>query len=211
MNIEAFPSGPFETNAYVISCQNTNSAAIIDPAPDSAPSIISYIKAHNLVPQMIILTHSHWDHIADTSTLLREYSIPVYIHPLDALNLRKPGSDGLPCWLQIEGVEPDKELHEGEIISIGMLNFTVIETPGHTPGGICLYNKEKNILISGDTLFKGSIGNLSFPTARPNLMWESLAKLAKLPAETKVYPGHGPETSIKAESWISNAKQIFNY
>jgi len=207
--ITPLPSGPFYTNAYVLACPETKQAAIIDPAPESAAKIISNIQNHSLNPKFILLTHSHWDHIADTAEIKNHYKIPVYIHAEDAPNLIQPGSDGLPCWIDIPGVQPDFLLNDGDKISLGNLHLHVIHTPGHTPGGICLYCPELKILISGDTLFKGSIGNLSFPTARPNLMWDSLKKLSKLPQETIVYPGHGIKTTIGAESWLGDAESIF--
>ncbi len=209
MIIKAIPSGPFETNAYIISCKETLESAIIDPAPESYPLIVKYLNDNDLKPVKIILTHSHWDHIADVAPLIERYNIPVLIHSEDLQNLEFPGSDGLPCWISFKGVKPDILLCEGDLIAIGKLNFTVIHTPGHTPGGICLYSERERTLISGDTLFKGSIGNISFPTARPKLMWASLKKLEKLPLDTVVYPGHGEKTTIGSESWLSKAEQIF--
>lgn len=209
MNIQVFPSGPFETNAYVVSCPITKQAAIIDPAPESATSIISYLTQHQLIPTKILLTHSHWDHIADVVPLKKKYGIPVYIHAFDAPNLEHPGSDRLPCWISIESVTPEHLIKEGDKISIGEITFEVIDTPGHTPGGVCFYSKGEKVLFSGDTLFQGTIGNLSFPTSRPHLMWDSLSKLAKLPAETRVFPGHGPETTIQKEKWLDRAEELF--
>ncbi len=209
MILYTIPSGPFETNAYILGCPETHLALIIDPAPDSSNVIIDYLSKNNLIPSEIILTHSHWDHIADTAKLKRFFGIPVSIHSLDLPNLQNPGADGLPCWITIEGVTPNSFLSEDDIIKLGTLQFHVLHTPGHSPGSICLYNKEENVLISGDTLFRGSIGNLSFPTSQPKLMWNSLDKLAKLPPQTKVYPGHGPNTTIGAETWLSNAENYF--
>lgn len=209
MNIQPFPSGPFDTNAYVISCSLTRQAAIVDPAPESANSIIAYLTSKQLTPDKILLTHSHWDHIADIAELKRKYPLPVWIHKLDTPNLENPGADLLPCWISLEHVKADHLLTDGEIVSIGKLDFEVIHTPGHSPGSICLYCKEHGLLISGDTLFKGTIGNLSFPTSQPDLMWNSLAKLAKLPPNTIVYPGHGSTTSIGKETWLGNAQKYF--
>lgn len=209
MFIQSFPSGPLETNAYIVACPKTLAAAIIDPAPDSFKSLVSFIEKTNLLPIAILITHSHWDHIADVALLKKKYQLPVYIHEEDRKNLESPGSDGLPCWLDIEGVTPTNFIQEKDKIAIGDLNFEVIHTPGHTPGGVCFYCPNENVLISGDTLFKGSIGNLSFSTGRPALMWPSLAKLAQLPSETRVYPGHGEETLIGNERWLSRAEEIF--
>lgn len=209
MLIQPIPSGPFETNAYVLACPETRKAAIVDPAPESAHKIITYLTENQLTPDKILLTHSHWDHIADTSILKKKYHIPVYIHSLDTPNLLEPGADGLPCWIEIEGVQPDRLVKEGDEIAVGNLKARVIETPGHTPGGVCFYFEEPGVLISGDTLFKGTIGNLSFGTSRPHLMWDSLKKLAALPPQTQVYPGHGPSTTIGAEKWLNRAEEYF--
>ena len=209
--INSFSSGPFLTNAFLVVCDETKKAAIIDPAPDSAHAINQLIENEQLILEKILLTHTHWDHIADTAALKKKWNIPVYVHKADEANLIHPGSDKLPHVMTIEGVTPDNYLSEGDEITIGNIKLDVIHTPGHTPGGVCFYCKEKGFLISGDTLFKGSIGNLSFPTAEPDKMWESLQKLASLPPETKVYSGHGDATTIGAEDWLPQAKEIFEY
>lgn len=209
MIIQTFPSGPLETNAYVVACSNSKQAVIIDPAAGSFSSIVSYVDKNSLIPIAIWLTHSHWDHIVDVSAVKAKYNIPVLIHSRDAGNLERPGSDKLPCWVSLEGVIPDDFFDEGSYLQVGDHDFIVIHTPGHTPGGVCFYCPAEKVLISGDTLFKGTIGNLSFPTCSSDLMWTSLDKLAKLPPETRVFPGHGPDTTIGAESWLPRAKQIF--
>jgi len=209
MIIQAFPSGPFETNAYVIACPQTKQAIIVDPSPDSAPLLSSYLAEHQLTPTAIWLTHSHWDHIADVVPVKAQYGIPVYVHALDAPNLENPGIDNIPFWVDIEGIKADHFLKEGDKMKVGNIVFTVIETPGHSPGGVCFSCTEEQILISGDTIFKGSIGNLSLPTGNPTLMWPSLEKLAKLPSTTRVFPGHGPSTTIGNEDWLPRAKFIF--
>ena len=211
MLIQVFPSGPFSTNAYVVACPLTREAAIFDPAPDSAVAIQAFLSDQQLKPQKILLTHSHWDHIADVQQLKEFYQIPVAIHPLDAPNLQRPGADGLPCWITIPSVQPDILLEEGMQVPVGNLVFHVLYTPGHSPGCVCFYESQQQMLISGDTLFKGTIGNLSFPTSQPDLMWSSLAKLARLPPQTRIFPGHGPATTLAAESaWLSDAKKLFD-
>ena len=209
MIIQAFPSGPFETNAYIAACPHTNKAAVIDPAPGSFSLLVSYLENNHLNPTVILITHSHWDHIGDAAAVKAKYQIPLYIHPLDAENLESPGADGLPCWIDIPGTIPTNLVKEEDVIPVGDLLFSVIDTPGHTPGGVCFYCRTENVLFSGDTLFKGTIGNLSFSTGRPALMWPSLAKLALLPPETKVYPGHGATTTIGNERWLNKAKELF--
>lgn len=209
MNIQAFPSGPFSTNSYLIVCLATKEAAIIDAAPDSAQAICAYLDKHGLTCNQLLLTHSHWDHIADVALLKEQLHVQVWVHSLDIPNLEHPGADQLPCWISFPGVHPDHLFEEGESIEVGQLRFSVIHTPGHSPGSSCFYEKQQGVLFSGDTLFKGTIGNLSFPTSQPELMWSSLSKLNQLPPQTKVYPGHGESTTIGAEAWLSHAKEMF--
>jgi glyoxylase-like metal-dependent hydrolase (beta-lactamase superfamily II) len=209
MLTHTIPSGPFATNAYIVGCDATRRAVIIDPAPGSSDAIGKILTQKELTPVAIWLTHSHWDHIADASILKKLYNIPVFVHSEDAPNLQDPGSDLLPCWITIEGIENFTPIKENDTLTVGDLTFHVIHTPGHTPGGVCFYCPEEKILFSGDTLFKGTIGNISFPTSRPKLMWPSLKKLSLLPNDTKVYPGHGPRTTIGTESWLSRAEETF--
>lgn len=209
--IKAFPAGPLETNGYIVWCDQTKSCAIIDPAPGSTKALTQFISQYQLDPKMILLTHSHWDHTADVASVKKIYPLPVYIHQLDEGNLINPGTDGLPVFFHIEGVKPDHHLVDGQKIPLGQNTLEVIFTPGHTPGGVCFYNADSKILLTGDTMFKGSIGNLSFPTARPELMWSSLDRLAKLPPDTKIYPGHGLTSTIGTETWLPKAREFFGY
>ncbi len=205
MILEFFPSGPAETNAYLLGCPETKRAVVIDVPFESTPLLLQRSQALSLSIEMILLTHSHWDHTAEVALLKERLNIPVYVHKEDAGNLEDPGSDGLPLFFPIAGVKPDGFLSDGQELEIGSLHIQVIHTPGHTPGGVCFYLPKEMVLISGDTLFRGTIGNLSFPTARPALMWNSLKRLAALPEETKVYPGHGEPTTIGREKWIAQA------
>jgi hydroxyacylglutathione hydrolase len=208
MIIHTIPSGPFDTNAYIVACPDTGIGAVIDPAVDGFEAIEA--KAGGITIDKILITHSHWDHIGAAAKLKQMFHCPVYIHPLDGKNLESPGSDRLPCWVPIEGVKPDIFMADGEVIPVGKLLFKVIHTPGHSPGGVSFYCEKENVLFSGDTLFKGSIGNLSFPTSEPEKMWASLDKLASLPGNTVVYPGHGPKTTIAEESWLPRAREMFS-
>lgn len=210
MILEAFTAGPVDTNAYLLACPKTRHAAVIDVPFESADLIIERAKELSLSIQMILLTHSHWDHIGDAALLKKKLNVPIYIHKEDEKNLKAPGSDRLPLLLPVEGVAPDAFLFDGQSIPLGELTIQVIHTPGHTPGCVCFYLADEKTLISGDTLFRGTIGNLSFSTARPALMWDSLKRLSLLPKETRVYPGHGDSTSIGEEPWLAHAKEKFS-
>jgi hydroxyacylglutathione hydrolase len=206
MILEVFPSGPVETNAYLLACETTKHAAIIDAPLESFEPLMQRIEELSLTVDRILLTHSHWDHIAEVSALKEALKVPIYIHEDDAANLENPGADKLPLFFPFQGVKPDGYLTDGQQIIVGKLEISVMHTPGHSPGCVCFYLPSENVLISGDTLFRGTIGNLSLPTARPEAMWKSLKKLAALPSQTKVHPGHGGPTTIGAEKWIAQAQ-----
>ena len=211
MFIQTFPSGPLSTNAYVVACAKTGEAAIIDPAPESSIEIQKYITHKQLKLKKILLTHSHWDHIADVSRFKEQFGAPVYVHSLGCTQSEAAGLRWHSLAGSIFPVQPDVLLEDGTEVKVGNLTFRVIHTPGHSCGSVCYYEPEQHVLFSGDTLFKGSIGNVSFPTSDSDSMWISLAKLAKLPHETRVYPGHGPSTTIAKESvWLSDAKKLFD-
>jgi hydroxyacylglutathione hydrolase len=210
MIFEKFPAGPVVTNTYVVGCPDQKKGIVIDPALGTAPLIEGSLSRLNLECVGIFLTHSHWDHIADVSDLKKSLGAAVYVHPLDQGNLKNPGSDGIPTLIEIPGVEPDHFLEDGKEYSVGNLTFKVIHTPGHSPGGVCFYFEKEGKLFSGDTLFKGSIGYLTLPTATKEDMWKSLHKLCALPPETEVYPGHGEMTTIGFETWLERAREIFS-
>ncbi len=209
MIIETTPCGPAATNAILVGCEETKQALLIDPAHGSFKIFKKSLKQHGLKPLAIYLTHSHWDHTADADECQNYFQIPIFVHKLDAENVSDPGSDGLPQRISIKPAKVDGYLEDAQNCKIGEVEFEIMHTPGHSPGGVVFYFPKENTLISGDTLFKGSIGNLSFPTAEPEKMWVSLKKLAKLPPSTKVFPGHGETTTIGEESWLDRAPQIF--
>ncbi|MBS0655935.1 MAG: MBL fold metallo-hydrolase [Verrucomicrobia bacterium] len=209
MKILTFPSGPYRTNCYVVVSMPTKEAAIIDPSPGSFARVEKVIEEQGLTPTQLILTHSHWDHIADASHFVQKWHLPVLIHPEDAKNLIQPGSDHIPYSVPIQGVLPSKLLNEGDSIMIGESKWTVLHTPGHSPGCICLWCEEEKTVISGDTLFKGTFGNPQLPTGEPARMLPSLKRLSLLPGDTVVYPGHGEATTIAQEKWLEQAETLF--
>lgn len=197
-----FPFGPLATNALLIGCSQTKVGAVVDPSPGSAKAILQKAQETGLTIQKILLTHSHWDHFADAAELKNKTGAQLYVHALDANNVTHPGSDGLPLFIPIQPAQVDHLLEEGQSIEVGNLRLEVIHTPGHSPGGVCFYLEKQKLLIAGDTLFHGSMGRLDLPTGEPDKMWDSLAKLAKLPKDTRVVPGHGNDTTIGNENWI---------
>lgn len=204
MKIEALCLGELETNCYVAWDPSAGSgqgeAVIIDPGFDGG-FISEKILAWGLRPLYIVLTHGHFDHVLGCLELKLNFRMPILIHKADEkLYLDAPKS--AKHWLGREA-DPvpkiDGYIKEGEEVVFGSLKLKVLETPGHTPGSICLYDRT-NILFSGDTLFKNGVGRTDFKYSRPLKMAESLERLRRLPVGCLVYPGHGEATTINDES-----------
>lgn len=190
MKIHTVVVGPIRTNCYLIEDKASKKTIILDPG-DEAEKILNEIKKNKLEPIYIVNTHGHFDHVTGNPKLKAKLNIPILAHPLDAQITAATIS--LPV---------DRLLAEGDLVKAGKLTFTVIHTPGHTPGGICLYSQEEKILFSGDTLFYGTYGRTDLPYSSEEEMQKSLKKLLQLPSETKVYPGHDRPTTIGQEKQL---------
>ncbi|HEY3368044.1 MAG TPA: MBL fold metallo-hydrolase [Symbiobacteriaceae bacterium] len=192
--------GDFATNCYIVACPQTNACAVIDPGvPD--PWVKRTLADHGLKPVAIILTHGHLDHIGGVAWVREFTGAPVLVHTADAPMLTDPVRNGSAAFGGlVTAPPPDRLLADGETITVGKLELQVLHTPGHTPGGICLYIRDGGHLITGDTLFAGSIGRTDLPGGSFETLIRSIReKLLTLPDETTVYPGHGPATSIGDE------------
>lgn len=203
MFLDKIPSGPLRTNSLLLGCDVTKKAAVIDPAPDSKDAILRHAAKKELHIEKILLTHSHWDHIADVAALKEATFAKVFIHKLDAPALENP----LSSHMKIQGVVADGFLEDGKMIQVGKIYILVIHSPGHTPGSVCLYIEKEHLLLSGDTIFKGCMGKIA--PADAQLMFSSLKRLSQLPLNTRVIPGHGSETTIEAEDWLDKPENYF--
>ncbi len=203
MIIKKFPCMPLDTNTYLVCNGSTKQAIVIDPSFNSAKKILETAQELNVKIKYIINTHSHFDHIWDNAELQKKTDAKIIIHKLEAQNLKNPNVlDFKPPYL-IKPSTHDMAVSDGDKIFLGDITLQVIHTPGHSPGGICLHEKKEKILLSGDTLFKSTYGRTDIPGADQEAMIKSLKKLLKLPEETKVYPGHGEDTTIANEKdWI---------
>lgn len=209
MYFDCFVCPPIDTNAYLIACSQTKEAAVIDPGTGVRTLVKKKLTEDNLHLKYIFLTHSHWDHIAGAAEIQEEFEATLWVHPEDAPNVEDPGSDKLPTILPIEKAKVDHYFADGMKLNLGTLEIEIIHTPGHSPGSVCLYFPKEKMLFSGDTLFQGTIGNISFPTSSSEDMWQSLKKIEKLPTDTEIFPGHGPKTILSDEKWITKAKELF--
>ncbi len=189
--------GELETNCYLIADEKTLEAAIIDPG-DNADAILKAIRENKINPQYIINTHWHPDHIRANKELKDILKIPVCIHEKDAKMFGGPRAIIYSMMgYDVKMSAPDKLLKDGDKIEFGSIGLKVIHTPGHSKGGICLY--DGSVLFSGDTLFAGAVGRTDLLGGSDRELKKSIEKLFELPPDTKVYPGHGPETDIEAE------------
>lgn len=199
MDIKTMQVGALGTNCYIVSCTRTKEALIIDPGGNTS-DIVAYVRANNLTVKAIVDTHGHGDHIASNDDLRDALGAKLYIHEKDKAMLASAEQNlsfyiGQPLELR----PADECLKEGDKLNIGDIEFTVLETPGHTPGGISLYTDE-GAVFSGDTLFYLSVGRTDFPGGSMRQLNNSITeKLFTLPDDTTVYPGHGPATNIGTE------------
>ena len=198
MKIDVRTVGLFEENCYLVVDESTSRAVLVDPG-DEGDRIVEMVRASGATLDAIWLTHAHIDHIGAINLVRRHYGVPVHLHPLDLpyydhLSARAAEMYGVP-WDQ-PAVAPEP-IAEGDVLSCGALQFTVMHVPGHAAGHVS-YNAA-GVSLSGDLLFAGSIGRTDLPLSDPYAMDVSLDRFATLPAGTVVYPGHGGTTTIGQE------------
>ena len=199
MHIETIVVGPYEVNCYILSQKDAAQAVVIDPGAET-DVIVQYLRAERLAPAAYLLTHGHVDHIGGLEQMLAVLPAPVYLHA-DEKNWAFSKRNSLPPFY-FPPSTPPADLHvvaDGDEFNLAGIPFRVIATPGHTVGGVCYYVEQENALFTGDTLFQGTVGRTDLPGGDGRVLAQSLKKLAVLPSVTRVYPGHGPETSIADE------------
>lgn len=195
MKVEKFVVNPLGVNCYVV--YHGTEAIIIDPG-DSSQEILDFLQEKKLSVLAIVNTHGHADHIAGNKWFMDKTNAPVWIHELEAPYLTDPNLHlGPQIGQEFPSVEASRLLKDGDTITVGKMELQVLHTPGHSPGGISLYSP--GILFSGDTLFKSSVGRWDLPNGDRTILQQSVIRLARLPLDTVVYPGHGPSSTIKEE------------
>ncbi len=199
MRVRRLTLGMLDTNCWVVDDGAGGPAIVIDPA-DGAGEILDALGGAPV--GALALTHGHFDHIGAVRELVAATAAPLLVHEADADSITTAvGSGGAPFGFEVSAPSADRVLTAGDTIVAGAVALTVLHTPGHTPGCICLLGDGH--LFSGDTLFAGSIGRTDFPGGDMAAMRRSIARLAELPDEVRVHPGHGPETTIGRERRVN--------
>jgi glyoxylase-like metal-dependent hydrolase (beta-lactamase superfamily II) len=203
LKIEKFVVNPLQENTFVLS-DETRACIFIDPGfyfDVEQKEIIDYVKDNKLKPVKITNTHCHFDHIMGVEFIRGQYKIPFYAHSDDAFWVEQAVFQGKMFGFEMEPVQaPDYFFQENEPLKFGNTEFQIIHVPGHSPGHVVFYSEKEGVLIGGDVLFHGSIGRTDLPGGNYETLIAGIKeKLFRLPDETKVYCGHGPETTLGFE------------
>jgi hydroxyacylglutathione hydrolase len=200
MKIKIFTTGPIETNSYLVYDEIAKEGILIDAPNELHDILLHEVKKNDLKISYIINTHGHWDHINDNEIIKKSLNATLLIHKDDEF-LMDPADDiksVLP--LPLDPSKADDYLKDNDIIKTGSIEFKIIHTPGHSPGGICIYEPKNKVLFAGDTLFNNSIGRTDlWGGSIEDLISSIKEKLFILPDDVTVYPGHGEATTIGNE------------
>lgn len=204
LHIERFVCNMIRENTYVVS-DETGECVIIDCGafyPEERKAVTAYIRDNHLQPHHLLATHGHIDHNFGNNTILDEFGLKVEVHADDqGLMESLPEQAEQLAGTKLDYAMPPvgKYLSAADTITFGTHHFTILETPGHTPGGVFYYCKEEHVAFSGDTLFRGTVGRSDLPYGSRFLLIQSLRMVSQLPDETRILPGHGTDTTIGAE------------
>jgi hydroxyacylglutathione hydrolase len=201
--VQTFEAGPIQTNAYLVADAAAGEAIVVDAPKDVTAALTEAAREAGWRVAAIVITHAHWDHIADAAALREATGAPIAAHPLAVERLAAPGSTVFELDFAIPPVRPDRLLEEGDEVVVGAHAFRVLHLPGHDPAHIALLSEPHRLFLGGDVLFPGGHGTTEIPGADQAAMDRSLARLLDLPPDTTVYPGHGLPTTLGAEfGWM---------
>lgn len=197
--IHAIPGAPFEANCYVVGDTDAGEAILVDAPSRIVDEVQALCEALGVTVREIVCTHGHFDHTMGLAALAEATGAPTAVGAEDADDLMHPNFGPFRLPFLPTPVTPDRLLRDGDTVPVGTHTFTVLHGPGHTPGGLCLYSAADGLLFSGDTLFAQGIGRTDLPGGDLETLIHTLQRLRDLPAETRVFPGHGGDTTIARE------------
>ena len=198
MKIEMVVVGALGTNCYLAYCEQSRACAVVDPGAD--PELIfQAITRHNLEPVVLLNTHGHVDHVGANQDIKDRFGIPLHIHRADLQLLRNSVLSEIAVLLGAKASpDPDAFLEDGQEIAVGEETLSVVTTPGHTPGSVSFQGED--FLLSGDTLFCGGVGRTDLPGGDWGILIASIKnRILTMPGQTRVYPGHGPDSTVDLE------------
>ncbi len=209
MEIEKFEDGPIWTIGYLVYDGGTMEGMVIDVPMWSSEKIYRRVRETGVRITKVVATHGHWDHIGEMKKLAALTAAPVYAHRADEWMMRDPNGMVIAPPEPLEPVGIDIALEDKMKLQIGKLELEVIHTPGHSAGSVCLYIRDENVLFTGDTLFAGSIGRTDLPTGSMEEISKSISeKIMSLPAIVRIFPGHGPESTLMKEKAYNQFVQM---
>lgn len=195
----SFVVGPIDTSIYVIGCEKTKEAVIID-AGGQIDDLLAAIDDRDWTLTAVWQTHAHVDHVAGLNDVKEVRDVPILLHEAEQPVYNAAVQQGMMFGFNVEPLPPvDQYVEEGEVVNVGELEATVMLLPGHSPGSVAFYFEEQGLFFGGDVVFAGSVGRVDLPGCDPNAMRQSLQRVKQLPDDTIILPGHGPTTTVGQE------------
>jgi glyoxylase-like metal-dependent hydrolase (beta-lactamase superfamily II) len=200
MIVETFEAGPVATNGYLVADNRGGQALVIDAPQGAAALMVEQARDWNTPIVYLVNTHGHWDHFLDNAELLRLTGAKFGIHRESASLLAIPQTQFFGLDLDVEPTKPDFFLEEGTPLVVGDLKFEILHCPGHCPGSVVLFERQERVAFVGDVLFAGSVGRTDLPGGNHETLIAAIRdKLLPLGDDVRVFPGHGPATTIGEE------------
>lgn len=204
LHIHKIPAGPLPTNAYLVVDTVSGDAILVDTPPDVAARAGQIARESGANVRNVVITHGHWDHITGAADVVAQWPVPVVGHELVRTRLEDPSAT-TTAPMPMVAIKLNHTVDEGDEITVGAHTFSIMHMPGHDVAHITLYSKVDGVILGGDVLFPDGHGRTDLPGSDQQIMNRTLKRFLEFPAETRVLPGHGDETTVGRESrWINN-------
>ncbi len=201
LEIRSFTGGAFGENTYLVRCTGTDRAVIVDPGA-ATPQLLDHVRSEGLRVEGVYLTHAHLDHVEGLPAVMQAMDVPIHLHPADLPLYQRAADQAQAFGMRLEGELPtiDHEIEVGSQLPVGDCRLEVAFAPGHAPGHVIFHSPADGVALVGDVVFAGSIGRTDLPGGDMRQLMDSIrAEILTLPEETRLLPGHGPETTVARE------------